>query len=384
MKVLFLGEFSGVFTELIPALHERGIETFLVSSGDGFKGYRADFSTSYPIKQRSLFGRILKKIFINGTGFSGITDFLRIWPELKEKLKGYDVVQLNNDYPLNFGSNIMLYILHYVFKHNEKVYLSAWGDDYVIDWYECRNNFHMFQFMSGCRKQMYLLKLMINRLAVNRYVLKHVRAICPGMYRYRQAYIGNPKTCDKIFPFAISRNKIGTPLTLNPEESIVIFHGWQVGRENAKGNDVFDRVIRRVVGKYGSKVRYVVVRSVPYEEYCKSFSEAHIFIDQLYADDKGMNGLLGMAAGKVVFSGFMPEALALYPHYKNNIIGIRSYNNEEYLFDKFCELVENPCLMEEISRNAIDFVLNNHLDSVVAKQYIALWRDNNISLQKSM
>ena len=76
MKVLFLGEFSGVFTELIPALQERGIETFLISDGDSFKKYKADFS--YAIKRRSLFGRILKKIFINGTGFSGITNFLKM------------------------------------------------------------------------------------------------------------------------------------------------------------------------------------------------------------------------------------------------------------------------------------------------------------------
>lgn len=373
MKVLFLGEFSGVFSELIPALNEKGIETFLVSSGDGFKGYRADFSTRYPIKQRSLFGRILKKIFINGTGFLGITDFLKMWPALKEKLKGYDVVQLNNDYPLNFGWSIMLYILHYVFKHNEKIYLSAWGDDYVINRYENHNNYPKFQSMSGLQRRIYLLKLFMIRAAVNRYVLKHAEAVCPGTYHYKQAYAGNPKTCAWIFPFAIGKDKIGSPIHISPDEPIVIFHGWQIGREKTKGNDVFDRVIRRVVNKYGSKVRYVVVKSVPYNEYCKLFSEAHIFIDQLYADDKGMNGLLGMAAGKVVFSGFMPEALALYPHYKNNIIGIRSYNNEEYLFDKFCELVENPCLMEEISRNAIDFVLHNHISSVVANMYCHLW-----------
>lgn len=374
MKVLFLGEFSGVFTELIPALHDRGIETFLVSSGDGFKGYKADFSTRYEIKDRSGLARILKKIFISVPGLLGITDFLKMWPALKEKLKGYDAVQLNNDYPLNFGWSIMLYVLHYVFKHNGKIYLSAWGDDYVIDRYECRNNCHMFRFMSGLQKRIYLLKLFMKRAAINRYVLKHVKAICPGTYHYKQAYTGNQKTIDRIFPFAISRDRIGSPMHINPDEPIVIFHGWQVGREKSKGNDVFDRVIRRVVDKYSSKVRYLVVQNVPYEEYCRLFSEAHIFIDQLYADDKGMNGLLGMAAGKVVFSGFTPEALASYPYYKGNIIGVNSYNDdEEHLFGKFCELIENPDMMEEISRNAIDFVLHNHLNSVVAEQYINLW-----------
>lgn len=373
MKVLFLGEFSGVFTELIPALRERGIETFLISSGDGFKGYKADFNTSYPIKQRSFFGRILKKIFINGTGFLGITDFLKMWPKLKDKLRGYDVVQLNNDYPLNFGSNIMLYILHYVFKHNGKIYLSALGDDYVIDRYEYHNNFKRFQALSIYRKKIYMIKLFIFRFAVNKYVLKHVQAICPGMYRYKQAYADNPKTCDRIFPFAISENKIGEPLRINPDEPVIIFHGWQIGRENSKGNDVFDRVIRKVVDKYGSKVKYILVKSVPYEKYCELLKKAHIFIDQLYAEDKGMNGLLGMAAGKVVFSGFRSEALALYPYYNNNVIGINSYDDEEYLFRRFCELIDNPSLLEEISLNAIDFVLHNHINSVVADLYCHLW-----------
>ena len=382
MKVLFLGEFSGVFTELIPALHERGIETFLVSSGDGFKGYKADFSTRYEIKDRSGLARILKKIFISIPGLLGITDFLKMWPALKEKLKGYDAVQLNNDYPLNFGWSIMLYVLHYVFKHNGKIYLSAWGDDYVIDRYECRNNCHMFRFMSGLQKRIYLLKLFMKRASVNRYVLKHVRAICPGTYHYKRAYAGNQKTIDRIFPFAISSDRIGSPIHINPEEPIVIFHGWQVGREKSKGNDVFDRVIRRVVDKYSSKVRYLVVQNVPYEEYCRLFSKAHIFIDQLYADDKGMNGLLGMAAGKVVFSGFTPEALAWYPYYKGNVIGVNSYNDEEYLFGKFCELIENPNLMEEISRNAIDFVQNNHLNTVVAEQYIDLWNSSRHKTRK--
>ena len=376
MKVLFLGEFSGVFTELIPALQERGIETFLISDGDSFKKYKADFSTRYESKNKSKVQVMAEWLFLGCTGIRGITYFLKMWPELKEKLKGYDVVQLNNVYPLNFGWNIMPYILHYVFKYNRNIYVSAWGGDYVIDRYECLNNNHLFQYMSVFRKHIYLLKLFIKRFAINRYVLKHVKAICPGMYRYKLAYASNPKTCDRIFPFAISKDKIGKPLNISPNEPIVIFHGWQVGREKSKGNDVFDRVIRRVVNKYGSKVKYVLVKNIPYDEYIKLFSEAHIFIDQLYADDKGMNGLLGMAAGKVVFSGFMPEALALYPYYKDNIIGIRSFNDEKYLFNKFCELIDNPSLMEEISRNAIDFVLHNHLNTIVADQYIGLWNSH--------
>ena len=375
MKVLFLGEFSGVFNELIPALREQKVETYLISDGDCFKGYKADFNVKY-CKRKNSFPFGIFNRFIAVVGLSGIKDFVVMWPKLKKKLIGYEIVQLNNDYPFfYFGWAIILYVIHYIVRHNNaKIFLSAYGDDYVINCYECRNYIGQFRNQSVLQKKAYLVKQFFKRAVISRYVLEHVTAICPGTYHYKQAYANNIKTCGKIFPFAIGRDKIGVPLQITSEEPIVIFHGWQTGREATKGNDVFDRVIRKVVNKYGSsKIKYIIVKNIPFEEYCTLFLSAHIFIDQLYAVDKGMNGLLGMAAGKVVFSGFMPEALAEYRYYEDNIIGIRAYNDETYLFDKFCELIENPSLMEEISKNAIDFVLHNHLSTVVAQQYIDLW-----------
>lgn len=219
---------------------------------------------------------------------------MKQWPKLKTCLKGYDIIQLNNDYPLNCGRNIMLYILHYVFKHNNaRVFLYAWGNDYVINLYECRNNLNLFQFMSERQKRLYVIKQFIVRAPLNRYVLKHVDSICPGMYGYKLAYANNSKTCDRIFPFAIGKEKIGKPLQINPSEPIVIFHGWQTSRENKKE-------MMSLIESYGGSLRNIsnvlntIVRNVPYEKYCKLFSSSHIFIDQLYADDKGMYGLLGM------------------------------------------------------------------------------------------
>lgn len=124
-----------------------------------------------------------------------------------------------------------------------------------------------------------------------------------------------------------------------------------------KGNDIFDRVIRKVVTKYGSIVDYRIVSGVTYEEYIKTYESAHIFIDQLYAEDKGYNALLGMAAGKVVFSGYNNQVLNTYPNYDGKIVGMDVTTDESTLFDRFCLLIDNPSLMEEISRNAIDFVI---------------------------
>ena len=127
--------------------------------------------------------------------------------------------------------------------------------------------------------------------------------------------------------------------------------------------------------EYGEKVEYRVVSGVPYKEYVKLYSSSHIFIDQLYAEDKGYNALLGMAAGKVVFSGFNPDVLNAYPDYDGKIVGIQVTTDEQLLFEKFCALIDRPSQMEEISSNAIEFVKRNHLSSFVASMFAKAWKE---------
>ncbi len=370
MKVLFLGEFSGVFTNLIPALHKRGIKTFIISTGDGFKGFRSDFNINYKKEYRILW---LILLFI---GLNGIVNFIRIWKDLKKCISGYDIVQLNNDIPLaGYGWLINIFFFYHVKKLNKKIVLSAWGDHFYIKMYEKRikkNPFYAsMNFIENIKFYGYLFCC---RFILSKYVLKHISAITPGSYIYKQAYLWNDKTQD-IFPFAILPDCIvDSSIKIKEGEPIKIFHGWQKGREEIKGNRVLDEAIRMVVDKYGDRVQYTIVQNVPYEEYIRMFRDCHIFIDQLYSIDKGINGVLGMAAGKVVFSGLEKEALESYPYYKNNKIGVACYNmTADELFVKICDLIDDPYQIEEISANAIDFVKHNHLNNIVAKKFILLW-----------
>lgn len=63
-----------------------------------------------------------------------------MWPELKEKIKKYDVVQLTNPRFLAFGDLINIYILYYLSKNNGKLFLSVLGDDYYVDKWNYKNN----------------------------------------------------------------------------------------------------------------------------------------------------------------------------------------------------------------------------------------------------
>lgn len=376
MKILLLGEYSGVFTELKKGLDDLGHDTFLISDGDGQKKYKSDFllPTCKETHCHSRIIRILAPAF--RLGLKNFSFFLKYWGRWKKLTEGYDAVLFVNPVVYSdVGSWANYIIAKYVLKHNKKIFLSVLGDDYyVLKYYakhRLQNGYYNprplnFRYPDFTFKYIYCL----GYKKLNDLLVKQSKSILPGALGYALSYEWTGKVSG-IFPFPISSDRIGEPFSIKPNEPIIIFHGWQRTKESRKGNDVFDRVIHRVVEKYGTnKIDYRIVSGVPYDEYIKMFRTCHIFIDQLYAMDKGMNGLLGMAAGKVVFSGFKPEALCRYKEYDGYPIGVSSCQDEDALFNQFCELIDNPSLLETISTNAIRFVKEYHLTSKVAQLYI--------------
>lgn len=380
LKILFIGEYSGVFTQLIKSLKRKNIDCFIISNGDGYKSYPTDIL--FINKQHST-KNILIRIFRNllfRFGLQGLFIFIKNWNNIKQYIKGYDIVQLINPYPLSgFGSVPNLIFVRYLKKNNKNIFLSTLGDDYYVNKWMSKNyprsnfykdNYNVFNYILPKNGLLYKYSFLYKYL--NNYVIKISNSIIPGLNCYKKAYEWTNKTT-RVIPFPLDKSMIGNPIKLKDKEVIEIFHGWQIGRESSKGNDIFDKVLKKIKLKYGEQIKYTVIKSRPFSEYIKLFSSAHIFIDQLYSDDKGVNGLLGMAAGKVVFSGFDMDSLNSYPNYNGELIGIDSINNEEYLFEKFSELIDSPQKIEEISYNAINFVKNNHDSDYISNLYLEEW-----------
>lgn len=380
MKILFIGEYSNVFTELSKELKSRGHETFCISDGDNFKKYPADYLFINEIKEtKSVIYKSLRQLN-HRLGLSGISDFLKRWRKVKHLFAGYDVVQLINPVALTgYGSIPNLIMLHYVRKHNKAIYMSVLGDDYyVIEWFKHNKrtaNYYNADFFTKYIKPdvrtRYSRCLFYKTL--NDYAVKISKAIIPGLACYKHAYDWCNKTTS-IVPFPLTSQKVGKPFHLSGDEKIVIFHGWQKGKEARKGNDVYDEVIKKVVSDHKDKVEYVIVQSVPFEEYVRLFNNCHIYIDQLYFPEYGYNALLGMAAGKVVFSCYNESYLSEFPTYSGEKIGICANMDPETLYNQFCEVINDISLMNTISKNAIEYVKNNHLSEVVTDLYLSIWQ----------
>lgn len=378
MKILLLGEYSGVFNNLSKALKDNGHEVLLVNNGDSYKSFYSDLYIDYKYFKSS--NKVLSKLIniyytiLMYSGFKGCIQIFR-HKKLIEGMKNYDVIQLINPLFLgDYGAIVNLLTFIYLKKNNKKIFLSALGDDYVWIKYCLNKNFKysIFDRLSIRTIKQYSFPLhyvygFMNPF-LNKYVVKNVNAILPGLYDYYAAY-KDFENCTEIVPIIMAvdeRKEIeftGFP--------IKVFHGWQPGKDIRKGNDLFDRALKKIESEYPGKIDYKIVGGVTYDEYIKTFNDSHIFLDQCYSQDRGVNALLGMSAGKVVLSGFEEEVKQYYNIDYFPIIN--SIPDENYIYNKIEFLIFNTSEMMRYSKNASLFIKDFHNADYVIKKYLDIW-----------
>lgn len=381
MKILLLGEYSGVHTNLALTLRRKGYEVFSVHNGDGYKSFVPDYNISY--KTISSNNKIIQKIInlyyliLVYSGFKGIIQIFKYLDVLK-KLKGYDVVQLINPrFLAGFGTIVNLLVFIYLKKNNKKIFLCALGDDYYWVNYCLKGGFEYSVFdrlnLNTFPKYSYSLHYKYGFLNpfLNKYICNNVNAIIPGLYDYYVPYKEFPYTTE-VVPIIVE-TKVDTKLLDIDDFSnpVKIFHGWQPGREITKGNDIFDIAIKKLLLKYPNKIEYTVIGGVPYHEYKTLFQSCHIFIDQCFSQDCGVNALLGLAEAKVVFSGFEDAVKDIYNIDYNPLVNAKP--DPEYIYTAIEDIILNPKKIKEYSKNALRYISDFHSAEYVLEKYKRIW-----------
>ena len=379
MKILLLGEYSGVHTNLTGALRTNKFDVTCIHNGDGYKKLDADFYIDYV--RFSTENKILNKFFslyyilLNIVGLKGVIQIFK-YRNIISKLKGYDVVQLINPiFILDYGILVNFFIFLYLRRNNSKVFLCALGDDYfwVKSSLDKKYKYSMFDRLNikTYRRFLSQLQWVYNPLYVllNKYIAKRSNAVIPGLYDYYIAY-SHFENCSEIIPIIMESSE--SKALSNISYPINIFHGWQFGKEMRKGNDILHEVLVSIKDKYQDKVNYEIVGGLPYNEYIKKFKSCHIFIDQCFSYDCGVNGLLGMSAGKAVFSGMETEVIEYYKI--NYYPSINATPNKIDLYNNLEKLILNPKMIEGFSRDSISFIGKYHKSEYIIEKYQRVWR----------
>lgn len=385
MKVLLVGEYSGVHTNLAKGLKAQGHEVYVIGDTDGYKKIGAPDLFIFKSRLYSRF-RLLNfllnfyYIVLEFLGIKGLFYSIKKIKEIRE-IRGYDVIQLINTRPFSSISSLgNLILLFFLFKNNNKIFLCALGDDYtwVSGCLKGKPKYSKFNGFKLKRIKYFLWSLVyvygLGFKTLDKYVTHKAIKIIPGLYDYFFAYQNEKynNKLSKIIPLPIEMLQPEAEPYKFENYPIKIFHGWQTGREFEKGSDLFDAAINKLIEIYPDKVEYEIVSGVPYAEYIKRFNDSAIYIDQCYSLDKGMNAVLGMRAGKVVFSGFDVD-VADYFNMPYNTCLINALPDEDSIYKSLENLIMNPKLIESISINAIGFVRHYHSLDQVTQSYVETW-----------
>ncbi|WP_270689650.1 glycosyltransferase [Aeromonas sp. D3] len=380
MKVLLVGEYSGVHTNLAKNLISQGHTVTTVSDGDGYKNFPRDVDLA--VSETGFFKSSIVKNILYYLGIKGIISYFKKRADL-DKLKGFDIVQLINPAPITAYSSIANYmLLRKLKKNNGKFFLCALGDDYY--WVKlCLSGKLKYSPLDKCnlltcKKYLFSLKYIygIGYKQLNDYAVVISSKIIPGLTDYKNAYTWSDKVTEIIgIPIdqeqlIRTKNIYETQSFIRENKVVNVFHGWQKGKDIRKGNDILDATMLSLKEKYPDRLIYEVVSGLPYDEYIKRFDSADIFLDQLYSYDRGVNAILGMANGKLVVSGF--EDFVVDDKLITEI-GVNGIAQKNKLEQAMAILIEDMQLRNKIIERSLKYILEKHSPNSVTDQYIKVW-----------
>lgn len=369
MKILLVGEYSGVHYMLAEGLRKLGHEVTVASNGDFWKDYPRDIDLS---RKEGTTGKLafLCRIF-------------RVLP----RMRGYDIVQLINPMFLELKAERLFGIYDYLRKHNKRIVLAVVGDDYYYPYinktlmpmrysdYNIGNESRCTEFA----KATYEVWVGTEKERLNKYIAKDCDAIIAGAYEYWLPYhITEDKDRNGVplreklfaipFPF-----KPADKVTPPESERLRVFIGISKQRSEFKGTDIMLRAAQDLQEKYPERMELKVASGVPFAEYQHMMDNSDVMMDQLYAHGPGMNGLLALSKGLITFTGGEPEHYDLMGEKECRPI-INVQPSYESVYNELEQLLLHPESIAERKQQSREYVLRNYDYIKVAKQYEEIYR----------
>ena len=376
MRILLVGEYSRFHNSLKEGLVALGHDVVIIGDND-FKNYPLDISVfAKAFKKNYVLNKIRQVIFrLFQWDLAQIETAFRFFTHRKKLVK-FDVVQLVNEYPLQSTVYLEKKMLGYIFKNNNKVFLSSCGDDYMSVKYMLEGKFR-YSVLTPCINNPalghcpYTLRYATKPFQeLHELVFKNCVAVIPGDLDYAIPLKNLPKA-SALIPYPINTNKLAyRPLTI--DNKIIIFHGINEANYLKKGNDFFEDALKIIQDKYLNQVEIIIVKSVPYATYIDLYEKSHIVLDQVFSYDQGYNALEAMAKGKVVFTG---AEIEFREHYNlREKVCINALPDVDYLVQELSFLIDNPTEILSISKEARQFIEQKHHYITIATQYVDRWK----------
>lgn len=354
MRILLVGEFSGLHSYLRDGLIALGHTATLMARGDGFKKFQPDIPLDAGIEGK----------------LGGFASRILLPFELARAEGGsYDVAQLVNAFTLcgtGMPHNLSLKLLR---KVAPRFFLLAAGDDAMF-WKHGRKNLKQGLFNDYLK---YDLKARRSPLESewsyrwNEKVAKTSAGVIPVNYEYEVSYKDHPKKM-KTIPLPVNLEKI-TYRENNVGRRLVVFHG--LNRYGFKGTRLVEKAFAYLSQRYPNDLELVIDGRMPHTEYLELMSRTNIVVDQMYAHSLGINGLQALAQGKVVLGGVEPQALKSLGVENSPAIGLQP--TVRSIVENIEKIMESRNEIGSLGLKGRKFVENVHDCVKVADLYVRTW-----------
>lgn len=353
MRITLLGEFSGFHSNLKVGLQELGHQVKLVAGSDGYKKLAVDVSLD--ARFSGTFGkaeRVIRSLLA------------------ARSIQGQDVVQLVNPIIFPQGAGLNQRLIRQLQLHNEKLVLSACGDD---NFFVSRGSQQMrYSPIPDALRYDYQLPKHpydnpVNR-AWNEELAQQVDCIIPVMYEYELAYrsFTNSGAC---IPLPINCNSIHfEPLT--PTKKLVVFHG--LNRYGFKGTLYVEKAFDILASRYPDQLELVIKGGMPLKDYLALMRQTHVVIDQVNSYSCGMNALYAMAMGKIVIGGAEPESLQALGINASPVVNV--VPEVQSIVTAVESILQQKKDIEAWGVRSRLFVEQVHSHTSVAERYLARWK----------
>jgi hypothetical protein len=356
MKILLVGEYSGLNNELKNSLRLIGHDVTLAASNDFFKGFPTDINLGYGSNIYSYKCRQLLLPFLN-----------------LHKMTGFDIVHVINFYIFPRNPWMNYFLIKFLKNNNNIVTLSGAGDDpfFVKHSEETMRYspipYHEKYDRNG--KEYYMRKQ--SHFSIMKKYMNYIDGVIPIMFEYYSTFCraGFKSITVEPIPIPIDTTRIKFVDNEIKGGKVVFFHG--LNRPGFKGTFLIEKSFSRFKSKYPNDVDCLIDGHMSFDKYISLISKVNVSLDQVFSYSLAMNPLYSMAQGKLVCGGSEPESHILYngfiPPVYNLLPDESEINNvlEHILEDK-----NNIGSKSELSR---EFIEKYHNPIVIANKYMGVW-----------